>query len=228
MIGLASQQRTRLQETIQRSDRTHLDRRHTAQDMFRSELRRMFQTSCAQQLPQRFERVAMELMHTGGFVGHVEFAPARRVLRGDARRAAAGVTALRLDTAQREHEAARGVAPVRAHRERARDIERTGDAPRRADAHTVAQVQSDQRVVHQHQRFVHRHPDVIDEFRRSRAGAALAAVDHDEIRQQPGLVHRFGDGEPLPGMPDGELEPGRLAAGQCAHLGDEFKQLNRR
>ena len=228
MIGLSSQQRTGLQKTVQRSHRTHLNRRHPAQDVFRPQLGRMFQSCRTQQLAQRLERVLMELMHAGRFIGHIEFAPARRILRGDAGRTAAGVTALRLDAAQCEHETARGVAPVRAHRQRARDVERTGDTPRRTDAHAVAQIQADQRVVHQHQRFVHRHADVIDEFRRRRAGTALAAVDHDEIRQQPGLVHRFGDGEPLPGMPDGELEPGRLAAGQCAHLGDEFKQLNRR
>src|SRR5690606_27128972 len=43
----------------------------------------------------------------------------------------------------------------------------------------------------------------------------------------PGFDHRLGDTEPLPGVPDGELEAGRLAAGQFAQPLDELQQADR-
>ena len=61
-----------------------------------------------------------------------------------------------------------------------------------------------------------------------RAGAALIAVDHDEIRIDPGLQHRLADRQELPGMADAQLEAGGLAAGQPPHLADERHHFQRR
>jgi hypothetical protein len=76
--------------------------------------------------------------------------------------------------------------------------------------------------------FAQRRADVVGEFQRRRAGAAFAAVDHDEVGRDAGLQHGLDDGEPFPGMADGEFEADRLAAGQFAQAGDEFKQFDRR
>src|SRR3546814_3373204 len=108
----------------------------------------------------------------------VELAPALRVLGGDTGGAMVGVAAQRLDAAEREHEAARGVAPVRAHRHGAGDVEGAGDLAGRADPDAVAQADTDQGVVHQHQRLVHRQADVVDELRGRRAGAAFRSEEH--------------------------------------------------
>jgi len=60
---------------------------------------------------------------------------------------------LRLDAADGEHEAARGVAPVRSHGHGARHVEGGDDLARRAQLDAVAQVHADQGVVHQPQRL---------------------------------------------------------------------------
>jgi hypothetical protein len=67
----------------------------------------------------------------------------------------------------------------------------------------VAQVGAHQRVVHQQQAFLQRRADVVAELHRRRAGAALAAVDHDEVRRDAGLQHRLDDAEPFPRVADG-------------------------
>src|SRR3546814_19837236 len=74
----------------------------------------MLQPSRAQQVAQRLDGVLVELEHARGLVPGVELAPALRVLGGDAGGAMVGVAAQQLDAPQRAHEAARGVAPVRA------------------------------------------------------------------------------------------------------------------
>ena len=71
-------------------------------------------------LGQRVQRRLVEVVDALGLVGDDQRALAQRVLRRDAGRAAVGVAALRLDAAEREHEAARRVAPVGAERQRAR------------------------------------------------------------------------------------------------------------
>ena len=65
---------------------------------------------------------------------------------------------------------------------------------------------------------------MIHEFQRSRAGTAFLAVDDDEIRRDPGGQHRLADRHELPRMANAELEPGRLAARQIPHPGDEFQE----
>ena len=66
--------------------------------------------------------------------------------------------------------------------------------------------------------LAHRHAQMIHEFERRGAGAALLAVDHDEIRIDAGLQHRLADRQELPGMADAQLEAGGLAARQPPHL----------
>ena len=50
--------------------------------------------------------------------------------------------------------------------------------------------------------FAQRRADVVGELERRRAGAAFAAVDDDEVRQDAGFLHRLGDAEPFPRMAD--------------------------
>ena len=78
------------------------------------------------------------------------------------------------------------------------------------------------------QPLAQRHADVVAELERRRAGAALGAVDHDEVGHDAGLQHRLDDGEEFPRMADAELEADRLAAGELAQLGDEMHHLDRR
>jgi hypothetical protein len=103
------------------------------------------------------------------------------------------------------------------------------DLARRANADAIAHADSDQRVVDQHQRLLHRRAHPVDELGGRRTRPALLAVDHDEVGRDAGLLHGLGDREPLPRMADRELEAGRLAAGQRAQQVDEaqlaFKQL---
>lgn len=93
----------------------------------------------------------MEVVDPGGLVLGHQGAVAVRVLRADTGRTASGMTGLRLDATEREHEPARRVAPVGAKRNGTRDIECGDDLAGGADMHMAAQTDPDQRVVHQHQ-----------------------------------------------------------------------------
>ncbi|MCY1523661.1 hypothetical protein D9M68_585650 [compost metagenome] len=168
----------------------------------------------------------MEVGHALRLVRHDQRALAQRVLRGDAGRAFAGMAGLGLDAADGEHEAARGVAPVRSHGHDAGHVEGGDDLARRAQLDAVAQVHADQRVVDQAQRLAQGRADVVDELHRRRAGSAFGAVDHDEVRRDAGFEHGLDDGEPLPGMAHAEFEAHRLAAGQLAQARHEFHQAD--
>src|SRR5262249_3072283 len=69
--------------------------------------------------------------------------------------------------------------------------------------------------------------DVIDEFERCRAGAALRPVDNDEIWTDSSFQHGLAERHELPGVADAKLEADRLAAGQVAQLRDEVHHLDR-
>ncbi len=69
---------------------------------------------------------------------------------------------------------------------------------------------------------------MVGELQRRRAGAALAAVDDDEVGEQARLQHCLGDREPLPRVTHAELEAGGLAAGELAQLRDELEHPDRR
>ena len=79
----------------------------------------------------------------------------------------------------------------------------------------------------EHQTLAQRRADVIDEFERRRAGAALRPVDNDEVGTNPGLQHGLAERHEFPGVADAELEADRLAAGQFAQLRDEVHHLER-
>ena len=84
--------------------------------------------------------------------------------------------------------------------------------PAAADADALAHADADQGVVHEDQALAHRHAEMIDEFERRRAGAALLAVDDDEIGIDPVSSIALQIAQELPGMADAELEADRLAA----------------
>src|SRR5262249_949993 len=152
----------------------------------------------------------------------------RAVLGRHPGRAAVGVAALGLDAAEREHEAARGVAPVGAERHGARNVEGGDDLAARADADALAQADSDARIVPETPPVLERHAEVVDELERGRTGAALLAVDDDEVRADAGLKHRFADSQKFPRVADAELEARGLAARPAPHLADEAHHLDRR
>ena len=155
-------------------------------------------------------------------------ARAQRVLRRHAHRTAVGVAGLGLDAAHREHEAARRVRPVGAECERAGDVEGGDELARGADLQPVAQAGAAQRVVREGQALDERHAHVVGEFQRRRAGAALLAVDNDEIRHDAGLQHGPDDAHELAPVADAELEADRLAARQLAQPANERDKLDRR
>ena len=180
--------------------------------MVRAQLLRVRQAGGGDQFGQRLHGVLVEVRHARNLVVDHQRALALRVLRGHARGAAVRVAALRLDAAQREHEAARRIAPVGAQRQQAGDVEGRDDLARAADLDLVAQVGAHQGVMHQHQRFLQRRAHVVREFHGRGARAPFAAVDDDEVGRDAGFQHGLDDAEEFPRVADGQLEAGRLAA----------------
>src|SRR5260221_561591 len=88
-------------------------------------------------LGERGHGRAMEVKDALGLVADHQRALARPILRRDAGRAAIGMAGLGLDAAEREHEAARRIAPVGAERHHARDVEGAEDLAARADLDAV-------------------------------------------------------------------------------------------
>jgi len=171
------------------------------------------QESCGlRQLLQRLERVLVETVDALRLLRDDQRLLPEGILGRHARRASAGVAGLGLEAAQRKHEPARRIAPVRAERHGPRDVEGADDLAAGADLDALSQVEAHQRVVHELQAFLQRGPDVVREFERCGAGAAFLAVDDDEVGRQAGLEHRLADRKPLPGMADAQLEARRLAA----------------
>ena len=134
---------------------------------------------------------------------------------------------LRLDAANGEHEAARRIAPVSPQRHHARHVEAGNDFARTAELDLAAQVGAHQCGMGEGQPVAQRHAKVIHEFEWRRTGAALLAIDDDEVRPEPRLHHGLDDAEELPWVADTQLEANRLAAGECAQPVEEFKQLHR-
>ena len=177
---------------------------------------------------QGAQRALVEVLHALALVRHIQRAPATWILGRYAGRTTIGMANARLDAAEREHEAARGIAPVRTERHRARDVKSGDDLAGGADTNFLTKIETDQGVVHEHQAFAHRHADVIDEFHRGRTRPTFGTIDNDEIGPDAGTQHGLGHTEPFPRMANGELEPGRLAAREFTQAGDETKQAFRR
>ena len=114
----------------------------------------------ADQFGKRMQRVAMKIVNARCLVLRHQRPLAPRFLRGNPGRAAAGMARQRLNAAKREHETARGIAPIGAERHGARDIECRDDLAAGAEANLVAQVKSGERIVHQQQRLLQRRADV--------------------------------------------------------------------
>ncbi|MNN12454.1 hypothetical protein D3C81_1254480 [compost metagenome] len=172
--------------------------------------------------------VAVKAVDALGLVRHHQCALSQRVLGRHPRGTFIGVTALRLNAANGEHETSRRIDPVSADGQYAGDIEGTDNLAARTDAHLVAQVQPHQRVVYEHQPFTHRHADVVAELTRCGAGAAFLAVDDDEVRNNTGHQHGLGDAHEFPGVAQAEFEAYRFTARQLAQLRNELQQLDRR
>ena len=188
----------------------------------------MLEAGRSKQLRQRMQRVVVIVVNAIDLVRHVKGAVANRILRGDAGRTAVGVAAQGLDAPQSKHEAARRIAPVGADRHRARHVECGRDLARRADLDPVTRVDADQGVVNEADALAHRHAQMVHEFERRRTGAALIAVDHDEVGVDAGFKHRLADRQELPAVSDTHFESGRLAAGELSHFADELHHLDRR
>ena len=122
-----------------------------AHDVVGGDIARVLQAGGLHQLLQRVQGLLVKVVHPLGLVGHHQRLLAQRVLGGDAGGALAGVAVLGLDAAQREHEAARAVAPVGAQRHQAGNVKGTHHLARRADADALAQPHAAQCVVHQQQ-----------------------------------------------------------------------------
>ena len=72
-----------------------------------------------------------------------------RILRRDTCRTTIGMSGLCLNASEREHEPASGIAPVRTQRHDARNVECRSDFTRSPDPDPVAEIHSDQCIVHQ-------------------------------------------------------------------------------
>ncbi|MNG93246.1 hypothetical protein D3C79_522030 [compost metagenome] len=191
------------------------------------ELRRVLQACGSQHLGQCVQCVAVEAGHPLGLVWHHQGALAQRILGRHAGRALVGVAALRLNAANGKHEAACRVDPVSADGQYAGNVEGADDFARRANADAGAQVQADQRVVHEHQAFAHWHAHVVAELARCRAGAAFLAIDNDEVRGDAGGEHGLGNAHEFPRVAQAELEAHGFAARKLAQAGYELQQLDR-
>ena len=90
-----------------------------------------------QHFRQRNHGVAVEVIHPLGFVRHHQRALAQWILGSDAGRAAIGMAGPRLDTANGEHEAPRGIDPVGAYCQHRGDIEGADDLAAGTDADLI-------------------------------------------------------------------------------------------
>ena len=181
--------------------------------MDRPQFLRMFEARGGEQFGQRLQGGVMIIEDPFDLVGHHQRASAGWVLRGHPGRTPIGMARERLDAAKREHEAARRIAPVGADRHRARHVEGGGDLSGSANLDAVARFDADQRVMDEIDALAHRHAQMVHEFQRRSTGAALIAVDHDEVGINAGLQHRLADRQKFPGMADAQFETGGLAAG---------------
>src|SRR5262244_2116427 len=215
------------QERVNLREALHLARRHSFENVHGLKMAGVSQSSRSHQFAQGGERALVKLARASGLVVDHEGPLAPRVLRRDAGWATVGMTGLRLDAAQRKHKAAGCIAPIGSERQQARDIETGHHPPARAQANGLPQSRPHQAVVGEHQTFPQRRADVVDEFERCRAGAALRPVDNDEVWTNSSFQHGLAERHELPGVADAELEADRLAAGQVAQLRNEVHHLHR-
>lgn len=155
---------------------------------------------------------------------HDQGAHSLRVLGGDPDGACVGVAALGLDAPDRHHHGAGGVGVVRALDEPLDDLGAGGHLAARPDADPVAQPGPDEGVVDEVESLSEGHAHVVLEFEGRGPGAALGAVDDDEVGPDPRGEHGFAHGQELRFAADAQLEAGGLPAGAIAQFGDELQE----
>src|SRR6516165_6181625 len=196
--------------------------------MLRRKFGRMIKPGSSDKFGQRLYGSAVEVEHALCLVWYDQGALTPAVLRRYAGRAAVGMAGLRLDAAERKHEAACRVAPVGTQCHDARNVESAHDFTTGAELDAVTDIYADQRIVYEVQSLAQRHAEVIGKFKWRRARAALFAVDDDEVWVDLRLHHRFANGEKFPGVTNAKLKARRLAAGQPPQGSNEFHHLERR
>ncbi|MNL87202.1 hypothetical protein D3C87_2162450 [compost metagenome] len=67
---------------------------------------------------------------------------------------------------------------------------------------------------------------MVGELHGRGAGAAFLAVDDDEVREDAGFQHGFGDAHEFPRVTEAELEAHGFAAGQLTQLLDEMHHFD--
>src|SRR5437868_286495 len=113
-------------------------------EMDRPDFLRVIEARSRDQFRQRVQRRAMIVVNTSRLVGHDERSVTGWVLRRHTGRAPVSVTTQGLDATEREHEAARGIAPIRAKTDSPRDVESSGNFSRRSYANAMPRIDSDQ------------------------------------------------------------------------------------
>src|SRR5262249_18487141 len=100
------------EERVNLREALDLARRDSFEDVHGPKVARVSRSSRSHQFAQGGERALVKLAHASGLVVDHEGPLAPRILRRDAGWATVGMTGLRLDAAQRKHEAAGCIAPI--------------------------------------------------------------------------------------------------------------------
>src|SRR5439155_22433291 len=141
----------------------------------------------------------------------IEAAHQPPVLGRDAGRAMAGVTALRLDAADREHRLAADVDQVAAEREREQRALGKAELARADPDDLVLRAGRGEHLVELGETELERQCDVVAEHEWRGAGAAFAAIDRDEVGPAPGFADLSGEVAPESEVADRALDPDRQA-----------------
>jgi hypothetical protein len=228
MVRHTGQQFAGPRPVVQRRQRAHLGGRDAADHVLRAELTGMCEAGGAQHFLQRDQRIAMELMHPRRLVGDIEGTHAQGswVVTPVGQWPVWQVWACRQPRANMKPRAElHQSAPVAMVRAMSKAVTILPEEPMQICCRRLTPTRVLCTSISPSRK---RRADVVGEFQRRRAGAAFAAVDHDEVGRDAGPQHGLDDGEPFPGMADGELEADRLATRQIAQAGDEFEQFDRR
>mmetsp|Transcript_13404 Transcript_13404/g.34050 ORF Transcript_13404/g.34050 Transcript_13404/m.34050 type:complete len:395 (+) Transcript_13404:468-1652(+) len=186
--------------------------------MPRAQFPRILQAHRADHLEEILQRVALKVLHPHRLRLHNQPVHQDGVAGGDPRGARVVRAFQRLDATQRKHKGARGVHHVGAECGGA-DHGKAGEDLARGDEFDVAaEARAEEDVVHKGEPVLHGEPHVVAELGRRRAGPALGAVDGDEVGRDTGLNHRAHDRRKLHLLPDAQLEPHGLPAGQLPQL----------
>jgi len=154
----------------------------------------------------------------GGLVGGVEATDEPLLLRGDTGGAMAGVALLRLDAADGEHRFAGHGDAVGAERKGHHCLGGQTETAGADEGDLLVESGPGERAVDLGEALPERQCDVVGEWQRCGAGAALAAVDGDEIRAPAGACHLGRQLVPELHLPHGGLDADR----ETGRIGDAF------